>query len=191
MSNIYFTIYKITNQVNGKFYIGMHKTTNLDDNYMGSGKRIKQALKKYGPENFVKEYLGIYDTDKKMKIAEKIYVVIDELSYNLSKGGEGGFDYINENNLNGKFKSGIYNPSKTESLRKFLSQRMLGNNNPMKKEKYKKYGDDNVSKRDSVRRILSEQKIGKKLITDGVVTKLWDPATPLPEGFRLGRAPNF
>lgn len=45
-------IYKITNELNGKIYIGQHKACHFEDRYWGSGKLIKYAIKKYGVENF-------------------------------------------------------------------------------------------------------------------------------------------
>ena len=100
---MFYTIYKITNTVNGKYYIGKHQTTNLNDEYMGSGKRIKLAIDKYGIENFSKEILSIFDNEEDMNNAERELVVLSEMSYNLCEGGKGGFSYINNSGIP-KFK---------------------------------------------------------------------------------------
>lgn len=50
-------VYKITNLVNGKVYIGQHRTDDMDDGYMGSGKLIVRAIEKYGMDAFSKEVL--------------------------------------------------------------------------------------------------------------------------------------
>ena len=96
---MFFTIYKITNIINGKFYIGMHKTSNLDDGYMGSGKYIKASISKHGIKNFSKDILYIFNNEKEMLEKEKELVVISKETYNLKLGGLGGFDYINRNSL--------------------------------------------------------------------------------------------
>ena len=92
---MFYTVYKITNKINNKYYIGMHQTENLNDGYMGSGKRLKLAIEKYGVKNFTKEILHIFDNETEMKNKEKELVVINEMSYNLCDGGKGGFGYLN------------------------------------------------------------------------------------------------
>jgi len=52
-------IYKTTNKINGKIYIGKDTTSNPQ--YLGSGKLIKRAILKYGVENFTKEILDQTD----------------------------------------------------------------------------------------------------------------------------------
>ena len=96
---MFYTIYKITNLINNKFYIGKHQTNNVDDEYMGSGKLITAAIKKYGANSFRKEILHIFDNEKDMNNAEKNLVILSEDSYNLCPGGNGGFGYINNNKL--------------------------------------------------------------------------------------------
>ena len=63
---MYYTVYKITNLLNDKYYIGAHKTEDLDDSYFGSGTAIKQAIDKHGKENFRKDILFIYDNSDDM-----------------------------------------------------------------------------------------------------------------------------
>jgi group I intron endonuclease len=97
---MYYTIYKITNKLNNKFYIGMHQTRDLNDGYMGSGKLLKRAISKYGIENFSKEILHIFENEIDMRNKEKELVVLDKMSYNLLEGGLGGFGYINRKGIN-------------------------------------------------------------------------------------------
>ncbi len=92
-----YTIYKITNNLNGKIYIGKHQTLNPNDSYFGSGKAIIAAIKKHGKENFTKEILFIFQTEEEMNNKEKELItgefVLREDTYNLGVGGEGGADF--------------------------------------------------------------------------------------------------
>ena len=88
-------IYRITNKINGKTYIGQHKYKSLNDNYMGSGKLIKRAQKKYGIESFEKEilysriqYKETADDMERFAIAKER--ALGKAEYNLANGGQGG-----------------------------------------------------------------------------------------------------
>jgi hypothetical protein len=97
----YYTVYKITNNRNGKFYIGAHVTSDLNDGYMGSGKLIKRAIAKHGGEHFSKEFLAICDSSEEMFTLEREFVGYEQVNdpecYNLKEGGSGGFDWHNNN----------------------------------------------------------------------------------------------
>lgn len=86
-------IYQISNTVNGKIYIGAHSTENINDSYMGSGIAIRQAIKKYGAENFVKDILHVFDTREEMYEKEREIVSLDFINrpdtYNMGVGGRG------------------------------------------------------------------------------------------------------
>jgi hypothetical protein len=107
--NHFYIIYQITNEVNKKFYIGLHKTTNVNDGYWGSGNLIKSAIKKYGKENFTKKILHIFVNKKNAVEKEKEIVneemVKDKQCYNIKLGGCGGFDHVREKNLHKNAKN--------------------------------------------------------------------------------------
>ena len=101
-------MYQIKNKVNGKIYVGVHKTSKMNDGYMGSGKVINAAIVKYGIENFEKTILETFENSEEMFKREKEVVTEDFLSrddvYNLRRGGSGGFDYLNKTGQNNKAK---------------------------------------------------------------------------------------
>ena len=97
-----YTVYKTVNSINGKFYIGVHKTENPDDDYLGSGKLIKRAVAKYGEQSFQKEVLAVFETpNDAFELEKKLVAEVlgTPLCYNLKNGGEGGFDWINGHGL--------------------------------------------------------------------------------------------
>lgn len=100
-----YLVYKTTNLVNGKYYIGSHRGTK-GDSYLGSGKLLKAAIKKYGIQNFKREILYEAETAEEMYAKEAELVSIGGDSYNLMPGGYGGFAHLNT-------PEGIRNRSKT------------------------------------------------------------------------------
>ncbi len=89
---MYYIIYKITNLVNEKYYIGRHATTDINDSYMGSGIGIKNAIRKYGIDKFTKEIIAYASSAEELwQLEQKIVnesVVKDPMSYNMSYGGK-------------------------------------------------------------------------------------------------------
>lgn len=119
----HYLIYKITNLVNGKMYIGKHKTDNIDDGYIGSGKILKYAIKKYGIECFHKDYLMFCEDEEEMNYMERVFVdetwVSRSDTYNLKIGGEGG-------SIAGQKRKPL-----SEDHKKRLSEVFSGKGNPM------------------------------------------------------------
>lgn len=102
-------IYKITNLINGKIYIG--KDTKCKSDYYGSGILIKRSIDKYGLENFRKEILEKIEDYEYLSIREKYWIEYFEsnnlsIGYNISSGGDGGDTISNHPDLD-KIKSKI------------------------------------------------------------------------------------
>lgn len=89
----FYYLYQITNIINGKIYVGVHQTEDLEDGYMGSGIRILNAQKKYGKENFKKIILEFFQNEKEMydkefEIVNSDFIIRKDV-YNLTEGGKG------------------------------------------------------------------------------------------------------
>jgi hypothetical protein len=88
-------IYKTTNTLNGRYYYGMHSTNNLKDGYLGSGRRLRYSVNKYGAENHQREILEYLDSREELANREREIVNLNEIAkvdcMNLKVGGRGGY----------------------------------------------------------------------------------------------------
>ena len=90
-------IYKITNLINGKIYIGKRVGSVLDERYWGSGTKIKKAIKEFGLHNFKREILEWCSTKDILRDRERYWIFQlnarhPDFGYNVKKGGEGSRD---------------------------------------------------------------------------------------------------
>jgi len=90
--------YITTNLLNGKQYIGMHSTNNINDSYLGTGKLILRAIKKYGRRNFKRDILFVLKDKRKAFDNEvdliKEYNTVTPNGYNISPSGGFGLNHV-------------------------------------------------------------------------------------------------
>lgn len=95
-------IYKITNLITKKIYVGKHTTTNINDKYMGSGQVLKQSFKKYGIGNFTKEIIEECENEELMNEREIFWIsklnAFSPNGYNINIGGRGGDNFTHNPN---------------------------------------------------------------------------------------------
>lgn len=146
-------IYKITNLIDSKIYIGKHSTKNIDDNYFGSGVYLKRAIKKHGIDNFKKEILCFCLNEKDLNKQEIYYIKKFESfynGYNLTKGGEGTLG--RKPTKKQKEKQSVtqkLNYKKNPEYRKILSQKAkqrIGEKNPFYGKKLTKEHKEKMTK---------------------------------------------
>ena len=98
-------VYKTTNLISGKIYIGQHTTENIDDGYLGSGVILQKAFKKYGKENFTREIIALVGTQEDLDHAEEFFIkhyrnkIGWGMMYNVVEGAFGGAPLSEEHKL--------------------------------------------------------------------------------------------
>ncbi len=169
-------IYKTINLINGKIYIG--QDTKNDPNYLGSGKIIKEAIKKYGKKNFTKEIIEICNNQDELNSSEiywidKLESRNNEIGYNILSGGLGstGFkqsaesiEKIKENNRSENFKKIMSSPEVSKKIsegQKNSDAKKNLHKSPEYREKMSKSLKDRIFS-DEHRKKLSESLKGKK-----------------------------
>lgn len=217
MSIMYYLIYKITNLINGKIYVGAHKTKNLNDDYLGSGKYLLDAQKKYGLQNFKKEILHIFDNAFDMYEKEKEIVneefVLQDCNYNIKLGGFGGWDFINSDEEKRKLKNqkareitnkkilekyGVKNTSQISNVKEKLSasmkNRIDNGYNPaqfLPSFQGKTHSHETklkISQKNSINQSGEKNsQYGTYWITDGINSKKIKNGEQLPNGWKKGR----
>ena len=147
-SNAYGFVYCTTNNINGRKYIGQHKIgQHNDDRYLGSGLFFRQALKKYGRENFTREILGYASSKEEL----------DQLEDDTIRK----YDAVNSNEYY-NISTGAYGHSQTSETRQQISQTLTG----YKRSEETKKKMSECKKRENLspetRRKLSERAKGRK-----------------------------
>ena len=103
---MYHFIYKTTNLINGKIYVGAHSTNDVNDSYLGSGALLHKAVKKYGRKNFQREIIQFCESLDELyqlegEIVNEEFIARDDV-YNVTLGGGGNLmlgQYVVENKL--------------------------------------------------------------------------------------------
>jgi len=151
-------IYKTTNLINNKIYVGKDKYN--DPNYLGSGRILQNSIKKHGKENFIKEIIEHCSTKEELNQRE-IYWIAHynsrdrSIGYNLALGGEGGSAHLGckhtkeTKNKMSKVKKGIsyeqkFGIEKANKLKQNNSIKMKGKNTGNKSDKTKQKISDTL-----------------------------------------------
>lgn len=157
-------IYKITNKINGKYYIGQtirkleirwyhHYTTKR-------GTYISAAIQKYGKENFSIEEIAQYKNQKDLNNAEEYYInfynCLVPYGYNLQLGGNGP-GAMHEETKQKISSANLYNSSRTgkkhsQDTKNKISRALMGH-------KHSEQTKSKISAAIKTRKISSETKI--------------------------------
>lgn len=191
---MYGYIYRTTNIINNKIYTGQHRSRVFDPNYLGSGKLLLEAIKKYGRENFKVSMIEACYNFKELNEKEIFYIdkfksKVTYGNYNIS---DGGFVPRLSGPLNWMYGRHIPKP---EWLKKQISEKLKGHpptgpkfHTEQTKRKISNYSKNQVHTKDRDERVSNHHK-GSKMMTNGTEQK-WvyaeDIEKILNEGWWVG-----
>lgn len=198
-------LYKTTCLITGRWYIGMHSTNNLNDGYMGSGRRLRNSIRKYGESSHIKEILEFFDTRDLLIEAEKSVITNemmgDPMCMNLMSGGTGGFISVEQQ----KYRSTCGGLANAERLKNDLdyakkhaerSSKRFSKTHKQGKIKYdtfrgKKHSDETKKKISETKKTqglgFNNSQYGTCWITNGKENKKIFKGDYIPNGWELGR----
>lgn len=189
-------IYLIVNKVNGKTYVGQHKSNNWQDCYMGSGTLLRRAMKKYDKESFEKFLIQYCNSKEEADRAEVFWIAEyrkrGKAEYNIADGGASGspargyrFSEEQKRRMSEKRKG----HKVPESQRKLLSKMFKGK--PLSEEAKQHMRKKHKSLSIETRLAMSE---GHKGLSSGMKDKHWYTngvinvvSSECPDGFQRGR----
>ena len=203
----YHFIYKTTNQINGKYYVGMHSTNDLNDGYIGSGTLLWHSIKYHGRENFKMEILEFLPNRKELIQREKDLVndnlLNEPMCMNLRYGGVGGeirfTDEIKakigktnsvkqKGNLNSQYGK-IWITNGVEN-KKIKDKDLIPNGWRIGRILGSEFGKLMSNKLKGTRIGNQNTQYGTCWITNGIESKKVKKTETIPDGWKLGRKMN-
>ena len=201
----YHYLYKTTNILTKRYYYGMHSTNNLDDGYLGSGKRLRYSINKYGKENHQQEIIKFCPDRSSLINKEKELITLNEIAkvdcINLMIGGKGGFVSL-EATKRGykalKIKYGDkYNDKRSEWSRMGGTARIKKHGSPFSETK-NRYDWDRKKHKSKTKLKIGKSNKGKGIgennsqygtcwITNKIKNKKIHKGDLISDGWKLGR----
>ncbi len=194
-------IYKITNIITNKIYVGKDEANS--PSYMGSGKWLIHSINKYGIKNFTKEILEVCKNSTHLTNREKVWIKKlnannPQIGYNLTDGGNGGNTYkykTTEEMILIKKKisdAGIGKKPWNNGTKGLYSyEDMYGKEKADALKKHKSFTASNHSHTKESKEKMSLSRKGKRIgvrwINNGISTKQLLPGYDVPNGWELGR----
>lgn len=198
-------VYITTNNISGKKYIGKHSSNKLNNYYLGSGRALLLAIKKYGRHNFTKKIVATYESEDEAYSAEYQLInehdaVVDENYYNLSIGGKGGISggFLTQQH---KEKISKSNKGKTWKWSEESKRNIFGRPSVFKDKQRSDITKKKMSDSKKGRRVGEDTKekirkhnignnnpnYGSRWINNGIENKKISANQILPEGWIFGR----